>query len=156
MKNIKSTKLSYLINIPKIGDEGFLCFAESKKHIPFNIKRFYFIYDVEDNSERGHHAHKKCQQVLFCIKGKIKIILDNGFNREELVLKKPNQGIYLGSRIWHEMIGFSKDTILLIVASDFYKEADYIRNYQDFIKLIHQKNKKILKIKGVEKLVQTI
>lgn len=133
---MQKTKLSYLIELPKIQDEGFLCFAEGNKHIPFPIKRFYYIFDVDDGAIRGKHAHKETQQVLFCLRGSIKIILDNGSEKEEIILDKPNQGIFLDRMMWHDMIDFKKDTLLLIMASDVYKEEDYIRNYENFISLI--------------------
>lgn len=133
---MQKTRLSRIIEIPKIRDEGFLCFAESEKHIPFPIKRFYYIFDVDDGAIRGKHAHKETQQILFCLRGKIKIILDNGKEKEEVILTEPNQGIFLDKMMWHDMVDFQKDTLLLIVASDFYNESDYIRDYNDFILLI--------------------
>ena len=135
MKTIK-TKLSHLIEVPKIYDEGFLVFTEGIKHLPFAIKRVYYIFDLEKGAVRGFHAHKKCQQVLFCIKGKVKMILDNGYQKEELILEKPDQGIFIDKLMWHEMSEFNSDTILLVFASDYYKEKDYIRNYQHFLKII--------------------
>lgn len=134
--NLIKTKLSTIIEIPKIRDEGFLCFAEEKNHIPFSIKRFYYIYDVENNAVRGRHAHKETQQVLFCINSSIKIILDNGKEKEEVILNKPNQGIFLDKMMWHDMVDFKKDTILLVIASDIYNENDYIRDYDNFISLL--------------------
>lgn len=132
---MSKTKLSNIIEIPKIQDEGFLCFAEEKKHIPFPIKRFYYIYDVDKGAIRGKHAHKETQQILFCLKGSIKIILDNGKEKEEVFLNNPNQGIFLDKMMWHDMVDFQKDTILFVVASDIYNESDYIRDYNNFISL---------------------
>jgi len=133
---MQKTKLSHIIEIPIIKDEGFLCFAEENKHIPFPIKRFYYILDVDDGAIRGKHAHKETQQVLFCLRGSIKILLDNGSEKEEVFLDKPNQGIFLDKMMWHDMIDFKKDTLLLIIASDIYREEDYIRDYDNFISLI--------------------
>ncbi len=144
MKQIK-TKLSYLIEIPKISDEGQLVFTEGKRHLPFAIKRVYYIFDVERGAIRGHHAHKKCQQVLFCIKGKINIVLDNGYEKEELVLDKPNEGIFLDKMMWHEMKDFEANSVLLVFASDYYKEKDYIRDYNNFLKLCGRQIFKSLK-----------
>lgn len=132
---MQKTKLSYIIEIPKIQDEGLLCFAETDKHIPFPIKRFYYIFDVDDGAVRGKHAHKETQQILFCLRGSIKIILDNGKEKEEVILNEPHHGIFLDKMMWHDMVDFQKDTLLFIVASDFYTEDDYIRNYDDFISL---------------------
>lgn len=133
MINPIKTKLSYIIEIPKIRDEGFLCFMEGDNHIPFPLKRIYYIFDVTKNAVRGKHAHKKTKQVLFCIRGSITIILDNGKEKEAITLNKPNQGIFLGTMMWHEMVGFKEGTVLLVVASDIYKEKDYIRNYKTYL-----------------------
>lgn len=132
--NTVQTKLSEIITIPKITDEGYLSFMESENHIPFSIKRIYYIYDVIRNAVRGKHAHKKTKQVLFCIQGSITIILDNGRDKEAITLNKPNQGLFLDAMMWHEMVAFKKDTILLVVASEIFNEEDYIRNYTDFLK----------------------
>lgn len=144
MKKTKSipTVLSHIIEIPKINDEGYLCFAENGKQMPFEIKRFYYIFDVKDNVQRGFHAHKKTKQVLFCIQGSITVILDDGQKREKIVLNQPNYGIFLDKLIWHEMVDFKKDTILLVAASDVYYESDYLRDYDGFLKYLQNKNRK--------------
>lgn len=146
------TLISYKTNIPKIEDEALLCFAESKKHIPFAIKRFYFIYNVENQAIRGMHAHKKTLQFVFCIKGKVKMILDNGRQREEVILAKPNQGIFLDKMVWHEMADFQKDTILLVMASEYFDENDYIRDYGQFLSSFSN----VQRIQWKIKLVETI
>lgn len=142
MHNIFPTKLSYIIEIPKIRDEGYLSFAEESRSIPFEIKRIYYIYGVEKNAIRGKHAHKKTQQILFCISGSVKIVLDNGSERESVVLREPNHGIILDRMMWHEMTEFSDDAILLTLASEYYDENDYIRSYRAFIKAIMKHHKK--------------
>ena len=133
MRNIINTKLSYIIEIPKIEDEGFLCFMEENNHIPFSIKRVYYIFDVIKNAVRGRHAHKKTKQVIFCIRGSITIILDNGNDKEAVTLNKSNQGLFLDKMMWHEMVAFKEGTVLLIIASDKYNEDDYIRNYKKYL-----------------------
>lgn len=138
VKLFKKTKLSYIISIPQIEDEGSLCFAEENNHLPMNVKRFYYILDVIKGAKRGFHAHKKNIQVLFCIKGSIKVILDNGREREEVILNKPNQGIFLDQMIWHEMVEFNKNTVLLVAASELYEESDYIRDYDTFLALTNR------------------
>lgn len=131
------TKNSYLIQLPLIAERnrGNLSFCENKKQIPFNIKRVYWIYKVPVNQKRGGHAHKKTEQVLFCLQGSIRIELDDGIHKDSIILNNPNIGIFLGRMLWHEMEDFQKNTILLILASDFYKEKDYIRDYNTFKKL---------------------
>ncbi len=133
MRKIKPTQLSYIIEVPRLYDEAFLCFMQENDHIPFPMKRIYFISNVENKAIRGKHAHKVTKQILFCIQGKVKIILDNGIAKEEVILNKPNQGLYLDTMMWHEMVDFSKDSILLVLASEVYIESDYIRNYQKFL-----------------------
>lgn len=137
---IAKTNLSYTIEIPKVTDEAYLAFAEGKKHVPFDIKRIYYIYETNDNAIRGRHAHHKTKQVLFCLKGKIKIILDNGNQREEIVLDKPNKGIFLDKMMWHEMADFKKESVLLVLASKYYAEEDYIRDYNSFLDIKANQN----------------
>jgi len=130
--NIRNCRL---IEFPKIGDDkrGFLSFGESLKGIPFEIKRIYYIYEIGDLSAiRGEHAHKKLEQVFLCIRGKVTFLLDDGERKEKIELKEPNKGLYIGPKLWHNMINFSKDTVILAIASDYYNEEDYIREYDKF------------------------
>ncbi|MBU2544907.1 FdtA/QdtA family cupin domain-containing protein [Patescibacteria group bacterium] len=135
MKKKTETKNSYFIELPLISGEnkGNLCFGEVKKQIPFEIKRFFYIFDLRSAEIRGEHAHKNTEQVLFCLKGSAKVELDDGINKETIVLTEPNIGLFLGKMLWVKMTDFKKDTVLLSLCSDFYKEEDYIRNYNDFI-----------------------
>lgn len=136
-----NNSLIKLIEIPEIYDEGQLYFAEVNKHIPFTINRFYLISNVVDRAVRGKHAHRKTKQVLFCVSGSITLILDDGQQKEAITLKKPNIGIFLDTMLWHEMVAFRRNTILLVVASELFDEADYIRNYSEYLqlKLKHEK-----------------
>ena len=136
MQNLK-IKNSYLVTLPLKLDKkrGGLCFAEAKRNIPFAIRRAYWIFNVPSKEQRGNHAHKKTEQVLFCLQGSIKIELDNGVHKDSIILDKPNIGIFLGRMLWHKMDNFKKNTILLILASEFFKETDYIRDYDTFKKL---------------------
>ncbi len=134
--NTIKTKLSYIIEIPKIIDEGYLCFMEENNHIPFSIKRVYYIFDVIKNAVRGRHTHKNTKQVIFCLRGSVTIILDNGKDKEAITLNKPNQGLFLDTMIWHEMVGFKDNTLLLVVASEIYKDDDYVRDYKTYLKEI--------------------
>lgn len=121
-----------IIKIPEIFDDCYLYFAQTKDHIPFPIKRVYYITRSNTKLSRGLHAHKKTNQVIFCIQGSIKLILDNGKIREEILLDKPNIGVLLENMIWHEMIDFKQNTILLVLASKEFSEKDYIRDYEQF------------------------
>lgn len=121
------------------GDErGSLVALEEGKEIPFSIKRVYYMYNTLENVRRGFHAHKKLEQILICISGECKILLDNGEEKEVVILNKKNEGIYISSNIWREMFDFSEDAILLVLASELYDESDYIRNYNDYLKYINQ------------------
>jgi hypothetical protein len=129
----------YEVTLPVIADgvDGKISVAEGLRHIPFEIKRVYYIYDLENlNAIRGKHAHKKLEQVIFCINGSFLLGLDDGVNREDMLLNKRNTGVYLGTGLWHTMRQFSKDCVLLVLASDHYNESDYIRDYDEFLKFI--------------------
>ena len=122
------------INFPIKGDSrGSLIALEGNKDIPFEIKRVYYIFDTKKDVIRGHHAHKTLEQVLICVSGSCTIVLDDGKERCEVLLDKPNIGLYVGPNIWHEMKDFTPDAVLLVLASDRYNEADYIRNYSEFL-----------------------
>lgn len=127
-----------LIDFQAIGDErGYLVSFEAKRNIPFDIKRVYYIYGMNDKP-RGFHAHKKLQQFLVCVSGSCKVLLDNGQDKKEYVLNQRNQGLIVKEMIWHEMYEFSEDCVLMVLASDFYDESDYIRQYEVFKSLIER------------------
>ena len=118
------------------GDErGQLIAFEEFKDIPFRIKRVYYMYDTAEGVVRGKHAHKNLEQILVCIHGSCKILLDNGREKKIVPLEKPYEGLYVASNVWREMYDFSADAVLLVVASELYYEEDYIRNYDEFLKL---------------------
>ena len=118
-------------------DRGMLVALEEMKDIPFSIKRIYYIYDTLAGVRRGFHAHKNLKQILVCVKGSCKLHLDNGFETEEVLLDKPYEGVYLDNNIWREMYDFSQDAVLLVLASEYYDEADYIRDYQKFLEFVN-------------------
>ena len=125
------------------GDErGQLVALEEFKDIPFEIKRVYYMYDTGEGVRRGYHAHKSLEQILICIHGSCKILLDNGNEKKIVSLEKPYEGLYINNDIWREMYDFSEDAVLIVLASDYYKEEDYIRNYDEFIKLVKEKKEK--------------
>ncbi len=125
---------------PHGDDRGQLVVVEENKDIPFDIKRVYYIYDTLTDVTRGFHAHKCLEQILICVHGSCKIHLDNGTETEEVLLDKPYEGLYISNDIWREMYDFSPDAVLLVLASQYYDEADYIRNYDEFLRFINQKN----------------
>ena len=122
------------------GDErGQLVALEEHKDIPFEIKRVYYMYDTGKGVTRGQHAHKSLEQILICIHGSCKLMLDNGKEKKIVSLEKPYEGLYISNNIWREMYDFSSDAVLMVLASDVYKEEDYIRNYDEFIKFVNMK-----------------
>lgn len=118
------------------GDErGQLVALEENKDIPFKVKRVYYMYDTKNGIRRGYHAHKSLEQLLICIHGSCKILLDNGEEKEIVYLEKPYEGLYIASNMWREMYDFSEDAVLMVLASDHYVEGDYIRNYDEFLQI---------------------
>lgn len=119
------------------GDErGQLVALEELKDIPFEIKRVYYMYDTGMGVHRGFHAHKSLEQILICIHGSCKVLLDNGKEKKIIYLEKPYEGLYVSNEMWREMFDFSSDAVLLVLASEYYDEKDYIRNYDEFLRYI--------------------
>ena len=119
------------------GDErGQLISLEEYNDIPFEIKRVYFMYDTKEGVVRGYHAHKSLEQILVCIHGTCKILMDNGREKKIVHLEKPYEGLYIPNNIWREMYDFSSDAVLMCFASQIYDEKDYIRDYQEFLKFV--------------------
>jgi len=127
-----------IIDFKKIGniDIGFLIALEGNREIPFDIKRIYYIYNVPNKIKRGFHAHKRLKQVLICVSSSVKIKVDNGSEKKIIELNNPNKGLYIGPGIWREMYDFDKSVVLLVLASEYYNEEDYIRDYEEFLKMI--------------------
>lgn len=121
---------------PHGDDRGQLVALEAMEHIPFKIRRVYYIYDTVGGVRRGMHAHRNLEQILICVHGSCKILLDDGVERQEVLLDKPTEGLYISNDTWREMYDFSQDAVLLVLASEHYDEADYIRNYQDFLDMV--------------------
>ena len=130
-------RLIQWINLPPLGDErGSLVALEAAKTIPFDIQRVYYLFDTKPGVSRGFHAHKKLQQVAVCVTGQCRMVLDDGKERKEVWLDSSVKGIALPPMVWHEMHDFSPDCVLLVLASEHYDETDYIRDYEDFLRLI--------------------
>lgn len=111
---------------------GSLFPIEANRDIPFAIKRVYFMRDLLPDAPRGFHAHRQLQQVAFCLSGSCSIVLDNGRDTESVEISDPGVGLLIDKLVWHEMHSFSKDCVLMLIASDFYDESDYIRDYENF------------------------
>lgn len=119
------------------GDErGQLIALEEYSDIPFEIKRVYYMYDTKPGVRRGYHAHKNLEQILVCVHGSCDVLLDNGTEKKIVSLEKPYEGFYVPNDMWREMYNFSEGAVLLVFASDIYKEEDYIRDYDEFLKFV--------------------
>ena len=130
-----------IINLERHSDsDGKLVVVEKlKERLGFDIKRVYYIYDTKTDFIRGKHAHKFLNQLLICVHGKCTVRLDNGKGEvEEFDMSNPEQGLVIGSNLWREMYNFSKDCVLVVLASQYYNEDDYIRNYGDFVKFVNE------------------
>lgn len=123
-----------IIDLPKVTDSrGNLTFVEGGHHIPFDIKRAYYLYDVPGGAERGGHAHKDLHQLIIAISGAFDIVLDDGNEKKRFHLNRSYFGLYVSPMIWREMDNFSSGAVCLVLASNFYDEADYYRSYNDFL-----------------------
>ncbi|MFX1385148.1 MAG: FdtA/QdtA family cupin domain-containing protein [Promethearchaeota archaeon] len=124
-----------IINLPKIYDaRGNLTFIENSRHIPFDIKRVFYLYDVPGGEIRAGHALKTLQ-FLIAASGSFDVVLDDGFNRKSFTLNRSYYGLYLPAYIWRELENFSSGSVCLVLASEFYSEEDYVRDYEMFKKL---------------------
>lgn len=127
-----------IVNIPKIEDpRGNLSVIE-KEVVPFEIKRVYYLYDVPAGAERGGHAHIKLQQFLVALSGSFDVILNDGKVEKTVTLNKPFEGLLITNGIWRELKNFSSGAVCLVVASDVFEEADYIRDFDEFLAIFNQ------------------
>lgn len=123
-----------LHRLPSAADmRGQLAFAEIGAHVPFEVKRFFLVYGVPTKEVRGEHAHHKLNQFLVCVHGRCSVMADDGQTREEFILDNPTIGLHLPPLIWSVQYKHSLDAVLLVLASDFYDSADYIRDYSEFV-----------------------
>lgn len=123
-----------MLELPKIHDpRGNLTFVESGNHIPFDIKRVYYLYDVPGGSERGGHAHKGLFQLIIAMSGSFDVVLDDGNGKKRFHLNRSYQGLYVCPMIWRELDNFSSGSVCMVLASNVYDEADYFRNYEEFL-----------------------
>lgn len=120
----------------KLDKRGKLIALESNKNLPFAIKRVYYIYDTLPDAERGFHAHKHLEQLVVAMDGACEFVLDDGQKRQSIWLNRPDVGLYIGKNMWREMRNFSYGCKLMILASDYYDESEYIRDYDEFLKAV--------------------
>lgn len=134
---IPTTGSVRLIELPVITDpRGDLTFVEGGRHLPFDIRRVYYLYNVPVDSARGGHAHRDLEQVVFALSGSFRITVDDGRTRSEYLLRDPRRGLYINRLIWREMDLFSQGAVCMVLASQPYDEADYYRDYNDFLQAV--------------------
>lgn len=123
-----------IIDLPKISDpRGNLTFVEGGEHVPFEIRRVFYLYDVPTGTDRGAHAHRALHQFLICLSGSFDVALDDGRAQRTVHLNRPWQGLHVPPMIWASEVNFDPGSVCLVLASDLYNEADYIRDYDTFI-----------------------
>jgi dTDP-4-dehydrorhamnose 3,5-epimerase-like enzyme len=115
---------------------GDLSFVENLVHIPFEIKRVFYLHGIPKGTERGGHAHKDLTELIVCLNGTFDLYLDDGINKKQFHLDSPTKGIIVTSMIWREMKNFSEGSVCMVLASNFYDESDYFRDYDKFIKAL--------------------
>ena len=126
-----------LVELPKITDQrGNLTFVEGGMHIPFDIKRVYYLYDVPGGSERGGHAHKELQQLIIAMSGSFDVVLDDGNEKKRFHLNRSYYGLYVPTMLWRELDNFSSGAVCMVLASNHYDEKDYFREYSDYLKAV--------------------
>jgi len=131
-----------IIDVPKITDatKGNLSFVESRKHIPFDIARVYYLYDVPGGVDRGGHAHRTLEQFFIAMSGSFDVLLDDGYREKRFHLNRAYYGLYVCPMVWRKLDNFSSGAVCLVLASDFYKESDYIRDYKRFLEAVRKRN----------------
>ena len=123
-----------LIDLPKIADaRGNLTFVEGGRHVPFDIARVYYLYDVPGGGERGGHAHKELHQLIVAMSGSFDVVLDDGRNKKRVHLNRSYNGLYVCPMIWRELDNFSSGSVCMVLASNLYDEDDYYRDYSEYV-----------------------
>jgi hypothetical protein len=131
MRKIEKCKL---LDLPKITDpRGSLTFVESRSHVPFDIERVYYLYDVPGRSERGGHAHKNLEQLIIAISGSFDVVIDDGYTKKRIHLNRSYFGLYICPMIWRRLDNFTSGSVCMVLASQIYDEKDYYRNYEEFL-----------------------
>lgn len=133
-----------IISLPKIQDNrGNLTFVESNRHIPFEIKRTYYLYDVPGGASRAGHGHKNLQQLMIAMSGSFDITLDDGENKKTFHLNRSYYGLYIPPMMWRDLDNFSSGAVCMVLASDYYTEEDYFRDYAAFLDSAQKQNNAI-------------
>lgn len=127
-------ELGRIIDLPKIIDpRGNLTVAEGLRHVPFSVRRVYWVYDVPGGESRGGHSHKECKEFIIAVSGSFHVTLDDGVNKKSYLLNHPYQGLFVDTNTWRTLDDFSSGAVCLVLASETYDESDYIREYGEFL-----------------------
>ncbi len=128
-----------IIQLPKIlNAAGNLTFVESDRHVPFDIKRVYYLYDVPGGAMRGGHAHRALHQLIIAMSGSFDVLLDDGSQRKRFHMNRSYYGLYVCPMIWRELDNFSSGAVCLVLASEMYDESDYFREYSAFLNALRE------------------
>ena len=128
---------AHILELPQIHDpRGDLTFLEGRNHLPFNIARVYYLYNVPVDAQRGGHAHRNLEQVVFALSGSFRMKIDDGEKKSEYWLRDPRKGLYIANMIWREMDAFSQGAVCMVLASHRYDENDYFREYDVFLEAL--------------------
>jgi dTDP-4-dehydrorhamnose 3,5-epimerase-like enzyme len=123
-----------ICDLPRINDpRGNLTFVEANRHIPFDIRRVYYLYDVPGGAARGGHAHKELHQLIIAMSGSFDIHLDDGYSKKTMHMNRSYNGLYVCPMVWREIDNFSSGAVCMVLASDYYDELDYYREYHQFV-----------------------
>jgi len=140
MRKWKMIEDCKIIDMPRVEDpRGNLTFIESNNHIPFDIKRVYYTYDVPGGSERGSHAHKNLRQLIVAMSGSFDVVLDDGLNKQRFHLNRSYYGLYVSPMMWRTIDNFSSGSVCMVLASELYDENDYYRDYSEFMSDVKSK-----------------
>ncbi|MFY9822082.1 MAG: FdtA/QdtA family cupin domain-containing protein [Thermoanaerobaculia bacterium] len=129
----------HLIDLPKVNDErGNLTYIEGERHVPFGIRRVFYVYDVPGGSQRAGHALRSCQQFIIAVSGSFDVLLDDGRERQKFHLNRSHYGLLVAPLVWREIDNFSSNSVCLVLASAVYNEKDYYRDYEGFLAAVRE------------------
>ncbi|MXP27959.1 WxcM-like domain-containing protein [Porphyrobacter algicida] len=132
------------MELPKIGDRrGDLTYVESRRHIPFDIARVYYLYGVPTDAERGAHGHRELEQLIIAVAGSVELVIDDGHSQKSYTLDDPTKGLYLCPMVWRDLRCFSSNAVVLVLASHPYDERDYFRDYLKFKRAVAESERQL-------------